>query len=440
MASNPYLQRAQQLQDQRWDNQLRLKTAPLSLAIAADQQRLAMLKEGTPEHDAVVNNLALNIGRMRTVYGDPTPHDHPGRLAETVNMIREKLRLGGKTPEQLQAGQTAKVDKWNAENLNEAQEYATGAIPYEQTPAGIAQARKTADTLKEIDARNAATGWTRLGNPVQVETQDGKKWMQPFSNKAGETKLEPMPEGYNGPPPRANQSQYATQRAAYAQSLGKTPDQMTWADEQNFLTGRYKATQPYAERRLGLEQSKLNIAQDALNLRYAQTDWKQFQDTFKQLSPMQKVQTTAELASDYVNNPTGPGDVALTLAFFEVAKAADPGSGSGIRFTQQEQKLIIGARGWADAAKANAERWGSGTLYDDRQRKQMAEVIQMAARKASAREQEVLGAAGSFNPKAAAGAAGAAGTQSPVPGLVGPLQKRLRQLQQQGVDPLGVLK
>jgi hypothetical protein len=338
-------------------------------------------------------------------------------MTEAVNGIRQWLKMGGKTPTQLQAAQDTKKDKWKADSDKQAGAYTTGALPYEQTGPGQAEAQKTADAIKVIEARNANEGWTKNGSPVQV----AGRWMQPFTNKAGENKMEPMPEGYTGPAAKTSQSQYSQQRATFAQSIGKTPETMTWGDEQAFLAQRYKAGQPYAQKKMAIEEQKLGIAQASLALRRSQTDWKEFEDTFKQLSPMEKLQTTAELADDYTKDPTGPGDVALTLAYFEVAKAADPGSGSGIRFTQQEMRMITGARGWADAAQANVQRWGKGTLYDDKQRAQMAQVVKMAADKSKQHEQQLLDATGSMNPKASDAAAVAAGAPE------GPKTKALKQ-------------
>jgi hypothetical protein len=200
MATNPYLARAEQLQDQRWDNRLKQQLAPLTQSIAADQARLSTLidvnglpkPESKQEYETIENRLAQTIGQVRTLYGDKMPSDHPGRLSETVGHIRNWLKLPGKTPQE-------KLAAWKQQNQTQAGQYATGALPYGQTLPGQEEAQKTADALKLIEARNANAGWTSKGEPVRV----GDKWFQPFTNKAGQTKMEPMPEGYNGPTPKA---------------------------------------------------------------------------------------------------------------------------------------------------------------------------------------------------------------------------------------------
>lgn len=390
--------------------QLRSQVAPHAIAIQGLQTRLQGIdpNQNPQEYAALTNEIQQNLAAVRGIL---SPEKNPqGNIIQRA--ITDPLHITS------QQGRVQKEADRRAQGVAQdeqsAQAIARGAVPYMETPqykqTQAIQAQRTADALKEIEARNAASGWTSIGQPVQV----GDQWMQPFKNKAGETKMEPMPAGYSGPSLKSRPlSQYAQQRQSFAQSLGKTPETMTWQDEQDFLRQRYNANQPNAQRKLNLEEQKLHIAQASLNLRRDQNDWKDFQDTFKQLSPIEKLQTTANLSKDYVKNPTGPGDVALTLAFFEVAKAADPGSGSGIRFTQQEQKLITGARGWADAAQANVERWGKGTLYDDRQREQMAKVIELAAKKSEERQAQIIGATGSLNPRATSVAATAAGAPSP---------------------------
>jgi len=186
----------------------------------------------------------------------------------------------------------------------------------------------------------------------------------------------------------------------FAKSISKPVSEWGWNEEGQFYKSRYDSKNPYASKRMALAGHASHLADLNYQLRRSETNLKDFLAFQKQLAPMDKIETTASAADDYISNPTGPGDVALTLAFFEVAKDAAPGSGAGIRFTQQEQKLIQGSRGWADAATANAERWGSGTLYDDTQRKQMASIIKSAADKMKARREAFLSGAEEFNPDA----------------------------------------
>lgn len=159
---------------QAQDDKRKMQLAPLQQAIAADQQRLSTMKEGTPEYESTVQNMALNIGRVRNVYGDKTPADHPGRLVQTVDAIRSHLGLGGKNP---QAGQDAKLAKFNAGNTQMAQEYATGGLPFAQTPEGqkASYQRQTEEELARIRNEGGATSYKNFklkdGTIVTIDTR-----------------------------------------------------------------------------------------------------------------------------------------------------------------------------------------------------------------------------------------------------------------------------
>lgn len=162
------------------DNKARFdfQIAPLRQAIGADQQRLSTMKEGTPEYDQTLNNIALNVGRVRNMLGDKTPADHPGRLAETINGIRQHLKLGGKTPDHLNSEQAQKVGNWNAQNTTQAQAYATGALPFEMTPEG----QKAAYTRQtEMDVAR------QRGTMREYTSPDGKErnWFRPGDEPEG---------------------------------------------------------------------------------------------------------------------------------------------------------------------------------------------------------------------------------------------------------------
>ena len=225
---------------------------------------------------------------------------------------------------------------------------------------------------------------------------------------------EPIPQELRGKEaklaPKGSASQWSQGLNAYAQSHKADPND--WQTIRGFYQEQFSAKNPLAERRLALAQRNSDINAASLDLRQSANDFNDMEKIFKQLGPDTKIQATAKAADEYTSHPTGPGDVALTLAFFETAKAADPGSGSGIRFTKQESDLIQHARGWADAAQANVEKWGKGTLYDGPQRKVMADLIKKAAQRSNEATASYLGAAQKINPRAAAAATG--GTTSPV--------------------------
>lgn len=243
----------------------------------------------------------------------------------------------------------------------------------------------------------------KLKNGQEISAQwNGKQWTYlngteiPSDQLGGEAKVAQ----------KAASSQWAQGLNAYAQSHKADPND--WQTIRSYEQDQYSAKNPMAERRLALTARNSDIAAANLALRQASTDWSETKDIFKQLGPDMKIQAAAKAADEYIARPTGPGDVALTLAFFEAAKAADPGSGSGIRFTKQEQDLIHHARSYADAAQANVESWGRGTLYDDKQRQEMADILKMSAKRSNEATANYLGAAQKLNPRATAAATGGA--------------------------------
>ena len=85
------------------------------------------------------------------------------------------------------------------QNEQQAQEYATGALPFELTPKGQAAEFQRQTLLEEaaIHQKMQAMGWTRAGNPIQINDPTGKKkWVQPWTNKAGQEQYTDMPAGY----------------------------------------------------------------------------------------------------------------------------------------------------------------------------------------------------------------------------------------------------
>jgi hypothetical protein len=175
-----------QAAEQDRQNLLQSKVAPLSQALQADQIRLAAFTDpktghAIPEHEQeyehVMANMQNTIGQMRTLLGEKQP---TAGVLDRLHIRRDLQH---------------RVQNWQDQNKQTAASYAEGALPYEQTPEGQKETVRHKNTIEEIEARNAATGWSKIGSPVQV----GGKWYQPFSDKAGETKMEPMPEGYKGP-------------------------------------------------------------------------------------------------------------------------------------------------------------------------------------------------------------------------------------------------
>ncbi len=195
-------------------NNLDFKIAPLRQQLAADQERLKTLVDsvGQPkldengkhaDYDLIESRMAKTIGDIRKAAGDKVPSDHPGRMAETVNGIRQWLKMGGKNKQKLQAAQTGKVNDWNNQNTQMASQASVGALPFEQTAQGQAEAVKSRDALELQRLRNQAPKGAQ-GRPVpfgkgSISSKDAQEMAaggMVFNNEQGDpidtTKL---PEG-----------------------------------------------------------------------------------------------------------------------------------------------------------------------------------------------------------------------------------------------------
>ena len=105
------------------------------------------------DYDLIESRMAKTIGDIRQAAGDKVPSEHPGRMAETVNGIRQWLKMGGKNKQQLQTAQSGKVNDWRNQNTQMASQASVGALPFEQTEKGQEQtaAHKNAMELAGAD-------------------------------------------------------------------------------------------------------------------------------------------------------------------------------------------------------------------------------------------------------------------------------------------------
>ena len=254
-------------------------------------------------------------------------------------------------------------------------------------------------TEKSITKPDIQTLKLKNGQEVSVQW-DGKKWTYlngqdiPADLLGGEATIAP----------KVATSQWSQGLQSYARSHNADPND--WQTIRAYEQESYSAKNPLADRRLALAQRNSDIASANLALRKSANDWKDTQDLLKQMGPDIQINSVAQAADEYTSHPTGPGDAAFTIAFFNVLKAGAPGSGSGIRFTKQEQNLIQDARGWADAAQAKIESGFKGTLYDDNQRAQMSAIVKAAAKRSNEATANYIGAAQRINPTASEAATG----------------------------------
>lgn len=186
-----------------------------------------------------------------------------------------------------------------------------------------------------------------------------------------------------------------TERESYRLSHGIAPgQQLTWAQEADFLKQTHVARNPFEAERMGMTR-------EALSLRERESAFKDFLALQKQLTPLERIIDTSSQINDLIQSPDGPGDVKLTLAFFDAIKT------TGVRFTQQEQNFIIGSRGFMDGVQAKFDGGYMGTVFSPDQRARIGQIIKRAGDFAASQKDTLVGGAADFVPQAAAAAGGA---------------------------------
>ena len=200
MATNPYLARAQGLQDQNFAEQrekkaeaLKLQTAPLSQALQADQMRLTAYSDpqGNPlpqyekQHKEVMDRMTQTIGKLREIYGQKAPGQDPSLL----DKLHITNHLKSHTPE----GRAAALKDWNAQNSSRAGSYAAGALPYEMTPEGRKLKMQGENAINVAKTRaEFGTGVTR--HTASLTPQNAIKFMHTTGAQYFDAAGEPITE------------------------------------------------------------------------------------------------------------------------------------------------------------------------------------------------------------------------------------------------------
>jgi hypothetical protein len=379
-----------------------------------------------------VQDLQRNLADIRELYH---PDRHPNAVARFGHLITDKLGL---TNEQTRIHKVAAKRAANAAlDQGEAQELAAATpqqpnqfIDYRDAlvKAGFTaeQAQKALEVRAGIEAKPTAA--------KPAHETDFDKGFARYLKEKGIDSADATAEdeaAYRQTIHPRQPSQYQSQRQAFAKSLGKSPAEMNWTDERSFLTERYGANQPFAQKRLALAEENQRIQQANLALRRSENNMKDYLSITKNLSPMEKIQTTAERAEELVNDPSGPGDVSLTFAFIDATKP-----GTGFRFTDAERRwLTTGTRGVMEGALTRINQGFTGETLSPEQRQHMAAIIKQAASQAYQQRASILGATGQINPTAAALAGGNPPSTSP-----GELKKRAKSNLDQGISDDDFLK
>ena len=414
-----------------------------SIALLLDPNTMQPLPGKEQQVADLRNQLGQLEGYVKNLY-NPKFDPQTGAVAEDpLHKLTDKLHLtkppvqpytDSGAPQSNPAAVTTPVNKTAGQQLSDLKNIVSQSqdtAPLTDEAAKRQQVQANIDNVRTLLKKYGATDDTiqsvtegMLGGAKPSAEKPPKYFSQlaTTTDKAGKThayrvpmeegsKAEEVtfPEDQNFNNPKASvrpKSQYDQQKEEFAKSLGKTADQLTWPEEQEFI----KKRNPFGDARLGISYALLKVAQANQALKENDSDFKAFQGIQKDLTPFEKINTAASNADTYVTSPSAPGDVALTFAFIEATKPS-----SGFRFTETERKWIIGTRGLIDGVATKINQGFTGETLSPDQRLQMAQIIKSAANQSQKDANKLLQGAGQFKPKAAAAAAGntpSNGTQS----------------------------
>lgn len=330
------------------------------------------------------------INEYLTKFSNPEFNPQSGMVNEDpLHKLADKLHLTKAPAQNKTAGEQMKDLKGITEK-------------YGQEPPLLSREDEVKATrIKEgLDPRATADKPPKyFGQMSETVDAQGKKHVYRVPQEEGaEAEEVKFPEGQQPVDKKAagHVSKYDQQKAEFAKSLGKTSDQLTWEDEQKFL----HQLDPTKDRRLAIAESMLGLAQKNYDLKEAEGNFHDFMTLQKSLSPLQKIQTASANANEYVQNPSGPGDIALVFSFIQATKPD-----SGFRFTDTEKRWIeTGARSMAEGIEARINQGFTGQTLAPDQRAKMAGVIKHAGEQVKQVTNNLLGGAAQFKPKAAAAA------------------------------------
>jgi tetratricopeptide (TPR) repeat protein len=167
---------------------------------------------------------------------------------------------------------------------------------------------------------------------------------------------------------------------------------------QKVLDAEVKATEKDAAEKRKIEEAKRRAALSkelrGQTSRQMENTFRDYDAATKILAPFDRIADVANRAQEYVQAPSGPGDVALMLAYVEATKPQ-----TGFRFTTAEQNMIKTSRGWVEGAQAKVQGGYTGVLFGDEQRKIIGNIIESAGDAVEERKNTYLRGILRINPK-----------------------------------------
>jgi hypothetical protein len=393
--------------------------------------KIQSLPKDSPEYQQTFSAMQDTLKNVKELFH---PDTHPGLIASHGHLITDALRLTNAKDRQGKQDRKQFAEKENIEKqaqnlvpvspeqeaISEANsESAANLVAFQNklklydqnhpeavgddaTPEGKQMRQEFINGLITQDVKEPKEPvdiWTPVKDAIPEEYPKGSGQYRIVQvNKKGEYRYQQLPEGYiSAPPKQQKMSNIETERESYRKENNIPAGQpLTFKQEQDFVKKLALARNP-------LGPQRIELSREGLNLRESEANVKDFLALQKQLTPLERVIDTSTKADEYVTTPTGPGDVALTLAFFDAIKT------QGVRFTKQEQDFILNSRGALDSAQAAFDKGFEGTVFGppgSPQRAQIAAIVKKGADFAKTQKNNLVGGVGAFNPKAAAATGG----------------------------------
>lgn len=403
------------LKQQRSDEILQSKLNPLvqnrDLIKAKLPKLLGPNGEKTHDYDLAMNELTQNEASIRELLH---PANNPGALAKYGHLLTDKLKITNPAVR----GQKETAQK--AKNLEQDRRTAEGIAAGADEAPGVTATREAA-IQNQQDMEKFRTKLKQLHELFpQASTEEQKRWSDELAANITGVKVTPekyftnlmttkdkdgnehyyrVPMAPDQPPEEVDfngqllqpkspkkMSAIEEERESYRQSHNiPSGQQLNWTQEADFLRNLYLAKNPLA-------LAHLRISEAGLGIREREAAFRDYMAAEKALTPLERVMNTTADADGFVKDPSGPGDVALTLAFFDAIKT------TGVRFTKQEQDFIIRSRGFMDGVQAKFDGGFQGTVFSPDQRRLIADIVKKAGSTAQQQMGGIIGAANTFVP------------------------------------------
>lgn len=385
----------QQFDQERQQKQqaLQLALTPLQESLRADQTRLALyanpddptkpLAGKENEYNSTLNRMTQTIGKMRSLYGQKPQGPNP--VEAGAGNLLDKLHITNHLKNHVADARAAVEAKYQGQTQDMAEATAAGALPFAETAAGQAEAKKAADA-QALEAQRAAAAQhvedTRaqaardVANTRQTtKTPKGMKAMEQggvaFGVMDQDTGKQYLPSQLapNGDAPPEAKQIWATIQDAQAKKQAEQDKKDQERDKRLANTLGNMGTWTIAEDGNGnttLYNSKTGQTKEAPAGLHKSGYFA------KQIAPLEAAKLNI---SSYIDGNVfdGPGDLALQHEFFTATQPA-----TGFRMTKVQQDILQSSQSWMNSIQGKLYHTLHGTWFSDEQRQQIAKAAQEA--------------------------------------------------------------